>query len=244
MKKTLSVIAVLAFASVSEAAPLVLPATGKIAVLGFALDNSIVMKGAERDGGPGILQKPEEYYRTHQAIVDSMWTIFKDTASAVFAGLDYLPLDSFKNDAAYNEASRCVPKKLMGKIVLPCRELEPKAGANAIPELDKPKMNDWAKKNGIARYFVLRSQAEYFLSAGAGVNDVVAGAGKMRVETYVFLVEPGKGVVWTSKYTNQSNSSAMIVNDLFPESNWIMATEAFRANLEDFSKVVAKAKTP
>lgn len=246
MKTSLASALVLCVAGISSAglAPLSLPKTGKIAVLGFSLNKSIVMEEAERDQGPGVLQKPEDYYRTHQALTDSLWSVFRDTAATIFAGLDVLPLDSFKNDASYNEASRCVPKKVMGREIFSCLELEPKAGPNAIFDAKNSKVNGWATKKGVARYFTISNKAEYFLYTGAGVGNTMAGVGKMRLATTILLLEPGKGIIWSGTYTNSSNAVAPMIKDIFPESSWITATEAFRQNLADFAKDAAAAKAP
>lgn len=233
--------------SVSHAAlPKVPPlaAGGRFAIAGFAMDRSIVASGAERDQGPGLVQDPVAYFKTHQALVDSMWTLFRDTLPTVFAGVDLLPLDSMLADPSYQDATQCVPKKVFGKIVLACQDLEHPAGPNAVQDFKNPKLASWAKGKGLKSFFVVRNEVEYFLNAGAGVNNVMAGAGKMRVETTVYLVEPGNGAVWIGSYTNTSESSAVMVQDLFPESNWHFALEAFHANLAKFAADIAKGRTP
>lgn len=252
MKKSFTSMLVLCAAGLSTAGLLGKPqpqfpplsAASKLAVVGFSLDKSIVITDGERDEGPGIIQKPEDYYRLHQAIVDSMWTIFRDTMPAIFAGLNVLPVDSLVNDPAYGEALRCQPKKLMGKIVVPCPDLEPKGGLVAVGnEIAKPVLA-WGAKKGFDRYMVVENKVEYFLSAGAGVNDLVAGAGKMRTITTLSIVDPAKGIVWIKDYTNESNSSAPMVNKLFPESKWILSIEGFRLNLAAMAKDIAGGKTP
>lgn len=219
-------------------------AASKVGVVSFSLEKSIVVAGGERDEGPGILQKPEEYYRLHQSIVDSMWNVFRDTMPAIFAGPNILPLDSLIKDPAYAEAVRCQPKKLMGRIVLPCPDLEPKNGLVAASDVGSKTMMAWGAKNGFNYYVTVANRAEYFLSAGAGVNGLVAGAGKMRVVTTVLVVDPSKGIVWSRSYKNESFSSAAMVNSLFPESGWIFAVEAFRRNLAELAKDVAKVGKP
>ena len=217
---------------------------GRFAVAGFGMDRSIVMAGAERDQGPGLVQDPVAYFKTHQGIVDSMWTIFRDTMPTLFAGVDMLPLDSMVSDASYQEASQCVPKKVFGKVVLACQDLEHPAGPNSIVDFQNPKLASWAQGKGLKAFFVVRNKVEYFLSAGAGVNGLVAGAGKMRVETTIYLVEPGKKAIWIGGYKNESESSTAMVGDLYPESKWSFALEAFRANLAKFAADVEKGKTP
>lgn len=221
-----------------------LAAGGRFAILGFAMDRSIVAEGKERDQGPGLVQDPVAYFKTHQAIADSMWTIFRDTMPAVFAGVDLLAMDSMLTDAAYQEATQCQPKKVFGKVVLACQDLEHPTGPNAVVDFKNPKITAWAQGKGLKAFFVVRNNVEYFLNIGAGSSTVMAGAGKMRVKTIVYLVEPGKPAIWIGDYTSASESSMAMVGDFFPESSWHFALEAFRANVAKFAADVAKGKVP
>lgn len=87
---------------------------GKLAVVSFYLDKSIVEDGSERDTGPGMLQKAGNYFEHHQVAVELMWAQAKDSLPAVLGIPDIVPLETVHSNAKYAELTSYPPIKLMG----------------------------------------------------------------------------------------------------------------------------------
>lgn len=201
----------------------------KIAVLGFGLDKSIVMRDQERDQGPGIVQKAEDYYRAHQAATDTLYAHFLKKFPELFAGANVLPMDSVPTLPGYRIAAECKAKKVFGREIFGCNDLNPKGGMYSLSlGQAQEKVSPFAASIGLDYYLIFVNRASYRMSVGGGANGVVAGAGKMDLETTVYLLPvKGKDVAWSRSYKDESVTSKPMLNDIFSEDNYILIGEAF-----------------
>lgn len=200
----------------------------KVAVLGFGLEKSIVREGDAADQGPGLVQKASSYYEAHQKATDTVYARFLAAFPSLFEGMDILPIDSTIKLAGFQTATACVPKKILGREIFGCPMLSPTGGLNAVGLTQAEKNVDaFAKSLGLDYYFLFVNKAGYFMSTGGGVNGLTAGAAKMRLETTVYLVQPGKGSVWSTSLREESETSKAMVGDLYSQDNFVLAGEAF-----------------
>lgn len=122
------------YVDISQSAP--------IAVVGFSLDKSITERGKSRDQGPGLLQKPEEYYKNHQLAVNQLWSEFKEQYRDIFLGVEVVDVDAIVGNESYKELTKHVPKKIMGKDMAPgSGELIAEGGLNYVASEKTP--NFW-----------------------------------------------------------------------------------------------------
>lgn len=214
----------------------------KIAVLGFGLDKSIVNKGDERDSGPGLIQKAEDYYRPQQAATDTLYARFLAQFPTLFKGATVLPVDSVLTAPGYAAAAECKPKKIFGREIFGCNDLNPKKGLYSL-SLSQAQENvtTFAKSLGLDYFLVFGNRANYRMSTGGGINGLTAGVGKMDLETSVYLVKAGtKDVAWMSSYREESATSRAMVGDIFSTDNYVLIGEAFDAMVPKIRKDLEK----
>ena len=241
-----TLLALLSLPVLSNAKPESIPSLvgKKIAVLAFGLDKSIVKENAERDGGPGLLQKSTDYYAANQAATDSLYAHFLASVPVLFEGMQFVPVDSIVHAPGYQTATACVPKKFMGREIFGCPNLNPTNGLNAASLTQaKENFDPFAKNLGLDYFLVFVSSANYRLNAGAGVNGLSGGAGKMRMETTVYLMQPGKGSVWSTSLREDSEHSGAMVGDLFSTDNYVLVGEAFTKMVPKLREGLAKGLT-
>lgn len=241
-----TLLALLCLPVLSGAKPESIPSLAgkKIAVLAFGLDKSIVKEGAERDAGPGLLQKATDYYAANQKAADSLYAHFLAAIPALFEGIQLVPVDSIVHAPGYQTATACVPKKFMGREIFGCPNLSPTNGLNAASLTQaKENFDPFAKNLGLDYYLIFVSSANYRLNAGGGVNGLTAGAGKMRMETTVYLLQPGKGSVWSTSLREDSEHSGAMVGDLFNTDNYVLIGEAFTKMAPKLRESLAKGLT-
>lgn len=239
-------LALLSLPVLSSAKPQAIPSlVGKrIATLSFGLDKSIVEEGKERDQGPGVLQKASVYYAAHQMATDSLYAHFVAAAPILFEGTQLLGLDSTLQAPGYRTATACVPKKIMGREIFGCPLLSPTNGLNGATFTQaKENFDPFAKGLGLDYYFMFVNDASYRMNAGGGVNGLTVGAGKMRLETTVYLMQPGKGSVWSTSFREDSEHSGAMVGSLFSSDNYVMVGEAFTKMVPRLREQIAKGLT-
>jgi len=213
----------------------------KIAVLAFGLDKSIVKENDERDQGPGLLQKSTDYYAANQKAADSLYAHFLAAVPTLFEGIQLVPVDTIVHAPGYQTATACVPKKFMGREIFGCQNLSPTNGLNAASLTQaKENFDPFAKNLGLDYFLVFVSSANYRMNIGGGVNGLTAGAGKMSLETTVYLMQPGKGSVWSTSLRESSEHSGAMVGDLFSTDNYVLIGEAFTKMVPKLREGLAK----
>lgn len=216
-----------ALSLVLSAAPAIPSLAGKsVAVLGFGLDKSIVEQGQPRDPGPGLLQKPEDYYKGQQATADSAYAHFVRAVPSLFDGLNLLPIDSVLAKPGYRAAAECKPKKIFGREIFGCNDLSPRKGLFALsPAQAQENLDPFAKSLGLDYYFLFVNVTDYRFKVGVGDSKggSLSGAAHMHLETTVHLMQPGKGSVWSASYGADAPTSFPVVKDILNEDNFLSA---------------------
>lgn len=215
----------------------------RIAVFGFGLDRSIVREGTERDAGPGLLQKSDDYFKAQQAATDTLYAHFLASFGTLFKDLNVLPVDSVRNQPGYASNAECHPKKVFGREILGCNDLSPKGGLYAVSGAQNTDGLDALAKSMNLEYYVLfESSACYKMNGGAGINSLEAGVGKMKLETLMYLRKPGKGIVWMGRATELCKTMRPMVNSLYSSDNYVLVGEAFDALAPHLRQQLDKAQ--
>lgn len=191
-----------------------------IAVIGFSLDKSIVEEGKERNSGPGLLQKAQNYYKHHQEAIDALWSDFKSQYRDLFLGADAIDVETVASDAEYKEMTKHVPKMMMGTDIAPGSSvLAPNDGLNFVNSSDNALLEKLAAKFNAKLLMGIDYSANYSMTTGVKIGPLSGGAAKLNLKASVFLFEAGKGVVMQRSFEESSDESyAMVQGELVSEN--------------------------
>jgi len=191
-----------------------------IAVIGFSLDKSIVEEGKERSGGPGLLQKAENYYKHHQEAIDALWSDFTSQYRDLFLGAEAIDVATIASDAEYKELTKHVPKMMMGTDIAPGSNfLAPANGLNFVSSTDKVVLDKLAAKFNAKLLMGIDYSADYSMTTGVKLGPLSGGAAKLNLKASVFLYEAGKGIVMQQSFTESSDESyAMVQGELVSDN--------------------------
>ncbi len=184
---------------------------GRIAVVSYSLNRSIVQKGDDPGTGPGILQNKEKYYIPYQAAVDTMWRQFIDQIGPSFDNAEFVSIDEIRGNQQYQELTRHKPKVVMGKDIAPGASYLTPEGINYVSLLDQEKTNAINESIGADLLMLVENDASYKMHAGVSIGGLGGGAGVMELQTTLYLWEPGNGVIWKKTYKTVSDEKAPIV---------------------------------
>jgi hypothetical protein len=213
MKKTVSFAAVIAagilsgcggakYIDISQNAP--------VAVVSFSLDKSIVEQGKQKDNGPGLLQKAANYYKNHQIAVDALWNDFKASYRDMLLGSDVIDVESIASNEQYRELSKHTPKMMLGTDIAPgSSALVATGGLNYVSSYDKNVLDKIAATLNAKLLMCIEYTGSYAMNTGLSIGNFGAGAAKMKLTAAINLYEPGKGVVLTNSFSEDSD-------ELFP----------------------------
>jgi hypothetical protein len=224
MKKAVSIVVVAAatfltgcggarYIDISRSAP--------VAVVGFSLDKSIVEAGKEPDNGPGLLQKDENFYKNHQLAINALWSDFKASYRDMLLGAEVVDVESVVSNAQYQELSKHTPQMMMGKdIAIGGNVLTVQGGLNYVSSYNKDVLEKIAAALNAKLLMCIDYTGSYAMSTGVSIGNFGAGSAKMKLTAQVNLYEPGKGVVLTRSFSEDSDESFAMVGGVLLSENY------------------------
>ena len=224
MKKTVSFAAVIAAAGILSgcggAKYIDISQSAPVAVVSFSLDKSIVEEGKQKDSGPGLLQKAENYYKNHQLAVDALWNDFKAEYRDMLLGSEVIDVESIASNEQYRELTKHTPKMMMGTDIAPGNSaLVAADGLNYISGYNKEVLEKTAAMLNARLLMCVDYTGSYAMSTGVSIGKFGAGAAKMKLKAAITLYEPGKGVVLTGSFSENSDESfPMVGGELLSEN--------------------------
>ncbi len=201
------------FIDISQKAP--------IAVVSFSLNKSIVEDGKERDRGPGLLQKAENYYKNHRIAIDSLWSDFKTGYREMFLGAEAIDIETIVSNEKYRELTKHVPKMMLGVDMAPGADvLTANSGLNFAPSSDNAIMDQIAALANAKLLMCIEYTGSYAMSSGISIAGIGAGAAKMKLSADIILYEPGKGIVLRKIFSESSDESFPMVGGILLSENY------------------------
>jgi hypothetical protein len=204
---------------------------GTIALVSFGMDKSISAVGGEKDTGPGLLQKmakgreksEQQYYRHHQASVDTMWGQYKERIRDAMLGVELVDFDTVMNSPAYQELTRHVPKIVMGSDIAPGADMLTPEKMNYVGTNETATLDQLAELFGADLLLLVSNTIDYD-STSAIVSVKVS---RINVTANLALYEKGTGLVDQATFKGSSDERI----------NLLLGT----ANPEKYEKGVASA---
>jgi hypothetical protein len=216
---------------------------GSIAVVGYGLNKSIVLKGKDASTGPGLLQKKENYYAKHREAVEDMWRQFTENIGPAFDNATFVSFEEIGSSDAYRELTKHTPKMVMGKDVSVGGSYMSPEQINYVSDSDEEKLAALAEKLDAGLLMVVENSAQYKMHAGVSIGGLGGGAGVMELETEITLWEPGTGVIWNKTYKTSSDEKAPIAQGTMAKKHFPrLLASANEALFEEIKADIAKSK--
>lgn len=174
---------------------------GKIALVSFSMNRSIVGTGQEKDRGPGLLQKSKKYYSGHEESLDVLWTKFRDEIGDVFLNVPFVDFDEVTSNEKYQELTKHKPKMIMGKDVAPGSDQMSPEEINYISVYDKKKLDSVAAIFGVELLLLIENQMGYDSSSAI----ISIKTSHLNLNTKIHLYKPGEGVIMSGSFEGKSD---------------------------------------
>lgn len=201
--------------TITKKPPINLESKGKLALVSYSLNNSIVEKGKKSDSGPGLLQKKEKYFEDHIEALEGILDDFLNNMNDVFGNAPVIDIASVTDNETYQNLTKHIPKKVMGKDVAPGADKLIVKGVNYVSKADTEKLDKLAQELGVDLLVLVENQAEYSMSGGVGLKmgslSLRGGAATLTLKTNLSLYEPGQGIILNESFSNDSEEKIPMV---------------------------------
>lgn len=196
-------------------APINLESKGKLALVSYSLNKSIVEKGKKADSGPGLLQKKEKHYEDHILALEGIVDDFLNNINDVFGDVHIIDVSSVIENETYQNITKHVPKMVMGKDVAPGSDQLVARGINYVSGNDTEKLDKLAQELGAEVLVLVGNQAEYSMNSGIGLSmgslGLSGGSAVLNLKTNISLYQPGQGIILSEYFENSSDEKIPMV---------------------------------
>lgn len=198
-----------------------LEAGGKIAIVSYSLEKSIVFEGTSPDRGPGLLNpKDEDYYRYHKEAFASIWADFKNALPGIFGEERLVDIAKIEDNAGLLAATHVEPKLVMGQDTSPQSVYLFPAGLNYVNVMDAKATAAVASCIPSDYYLGVALKAEYFMWTGLSFGGVGGGVGKIRLYATVTIVNAKGKFLRQAQVVGYSTDTAPVVMKSMDPSNY------------------------